>query len=96
MHDFRQLKVWQKGHTLTLAVYKASAGLPPEDRYGLTSQLRRACTSIGLNIAESCGKNTDPDRALYVQRAIGSCCEVEYALILCRDLGYLTTEVYEA
>ncbi len=55
MRDFRDLKVWVKAHALTLAIYGATAGFPPEERYGLTSQLRRATASITTNLAEGCG-----------------------------------------
>ncbi|MBW1688064.1 MAG: four helix bundle protein, partial [Deltaproteobacteria bacterium] len=56
MRDFRDLKVWSKAHALTLEIYRATATFPPEERYGLTSQLRRSTASIPTNIAEGCGR----------------------------------------
>ena len=94
MRDFRQIKVWEKAHRLTLDVYRATAVFPREELYGLTSQIRRATVSIAANIAEGSGKNTRPDFARYLQIAIGSASEAEYHLLLSRDLGYLTEEIY--
>lgn len=94
MKDFRQLKVWQKAHQLTLAVYKASGSLPKEELYGLTSQLRRAATSIPANIAEGCGRDGDAELARFLQIAMGSTSELEYHLLLARDLDFLPTETY--
>ena len=89
MRDFRELKVWQKAHKLTLAVYKANAAFPAAEIYGLTSQIRRACTSIPANIAEGNGRGTDPEMVRFLRVAIGSANEVEYYLLLARDLTYL-------
>ena len=89
MRDFRELKVWQKAHALALAVYGVTASFPPHERYGLTSQLRRSCASIGANIAEGCGRGTNPDLARFLQIAMGSASETESHLLLARDLGLL-------
>ena len=56
MKDFHELKVWQKAHQLTLAVYQVTAGFPREELYGLTTQLRRCSASIPANLAEGCGR----------------------------------------
>jgi four helix bundle protein len=56
MQDFKKLKVWEKGHQVTLAIYKVTTRFPKEELYGLTSQMRRAATSIVSNIAEGCGE----------------------------------------
>ena len=58
MQNFKELKVWQKAHQLTLNVYKESKSFPKDELYSLTNQLRRSCSSIPANIAEGCGKNT--------------------------------------
>ena len=84
MRDFHKLKVWQKAHRLTLAVYSATQKFPVEERYGLKAQLRRATASIPTNIAEGCGRFTDPDRARFISIAAGSATEVEYLLMLAR------------
>ena len=95
MKDFKKLKVWQKAHRLTLDVYQASATFPREELYGLTSQIRRSCLSIPSNIAEGCGRGTDTDFARFLQISMGSSSEVEYLLILSRDLQILTSGYYE-
>jgi four helix bundle protein len=95
MKDFRDLLVWQKSHSLTLAVYKVSAEFPKSELYGLTSQMRRASASIPANIAEGCGKESDADFCRYIQIAMGSASEVDYHLILARDLGFLAESDYQ-
>ena len=95
MKDFKKLKVWQKAHRLTLDVYQASATFPREELYGLTSQIRRSCLSIPTNIAEGCGRSSDTDFARFLQISIGSASEVEYLLLLGRDLDLLVHEEYE-
>ncbi|MFN0138954.1 MAG: four helix bundle protein [Pyrinomonadaceae bacterium] len=92
MKDFRNLTVWGKSHKLTLAVYEKTRSFPREELFGLTSQLRRACSSIPANIAEGCGRFSDPDFSRFLQIAFGSACEVEYHFILAHDLRYLTKE----
>ncbi|MHB1426795.1 MAG: four helix bundle protein [Gemmataceae bacterium] len=89
MQDFRQLKVWMKSHALVLAVYKATAPFPKVEVFGLTNQIRRAAVSIPSNIAEGCGRGSDQDFARFLQMAMGSASEVEYQLLLARDLGYM-------
>ena len=89
MKDFRTLTVWQKAHALTLAVYVATRAFPREELYGLTSQLRRGSASISSNIAEGCGRGTELDFARCLQMAMGSASEVEYQLLLARDLAFL-------
>lgn len=91
MQDFRKLKVWRKAHELTLAVYRQTRGFPADEKYGLTSQLRRAALSIAANIAEGTGRDTRADFRRFLQIALGSANEVEYYLILSCDLEYLQT-----
>jgi four helix bundle protein len=94
MKDFRELLVWQKGHALTLSIYKGTAGLPKYELYGLTSQIRRAAASIPANIAEGCGRGGDGDLARSLQIAMGSASELEYYLLLAHDLEYLSPDDY--
>ena len=94
MRDFRELKVWQKAHELTLAIYRETAGFPRTEMYGLTSQVRRAAVSVGANISEGAGKNSRPDFARFLLIALGSASEVEYELLLAHDLGYLNCTTY--
>ena len=95
MQDFRNLKVWEKAHALTLDVYKASKSFPREEMYGLTSQIRRASVSIGANIAEGACRGGDVDFARFLQMAAGSASEVEYHLLLSRDLEFLQSADFQ-
>ncbi|RYF22591.1 MAG: four helix bundle protein [Flavobacteriales bacterium] len=94
MQNFKDLKVWEKAHQLTLSIYKASASFPKDEIYSLTNQLRRASASIPANIAEGCGKNTQADLANFLNISLGSANETEYFLILSKDLNYLTEEQF--
>lgn len=94
MQDFRRLTVWAKSHQLTLRVYAATSRFPREESFGLTSQMRRAASSVPMNLAEGCGRGSDPDFARFVQIAMGSACELEYQLLLANDLGYLSADDY--
>ena len=95
MQDFRQLKVWEKAHQLTLAVYNASRTFPKEERYGMTSQARRSAASTAANIAEGCGRSKSGDFARFLEIAAGSVSELEYHLLLARDLDYIDGSVHE-
>jgi len=95
MKDFRQLKVWEKSHELALAVYHITAAFPREETYGLTSQIRRAASSIPSNIAEGCGREGDVELARFCTIARGSASELEYQLLLARDLKLLLPNDYE-
>jgi four helix bundle protein len=92
MEDFKDLRVWAKAHELTLAVYQKTRAFPKEEMYGLTSQLRRAAASVGANIAEGCGRRSDAEMRRFVQIARGSANEVEYHLLLAKDLDFLSDE----
>ncbi len=95
MKDFHELKVWQKSHELALAVYQITATLPREELYGLTSQLRRSCSSIPANLAEGCGRDGDAELARFCCIAMGSASELEYHLLLARDLKLVKPKDYE-
>jgi four helix bundle protein len=95
MKDFRSLLVWRKGHELTLSVYKATERFPKEERFGLTSQMRRSSASIPTNIAEGCGRSSNPDFQRFLQMAFGSASELDYQLMLATDLEFLAQPVYE-
>jgi len=96
MRNYEDLQVWQKAHKLTLAIYKSTQYFPIEERFGLTSQIRRSCSSIGANIAEGCGRRSDPEMARFIQIAMGSGAELSYHLRLARDLGFLPRESFES
>ena len=94
MRDFRNLQVWKKSHNLTLDVYKSTSQFPRTEIYGLTSQIRRACSSIPTNIAEGCGRKSPADFARFLQIALGSASETEYLILLTHDLKYLNFDQY--
>jgi four helix bundle protein len=95
LRNYRELKVWQKSYQLCLDVYRVTKGFPGDEKYGLTSQIRRAAVSIPSNIAEGYGRKTTPDyvRSLYL--AYGSNCELETQISLAADLGYLKPQERE-
>ena len=93
--DFRQLKVWQKSHQLTLNLYQITASFPRAETYGLTAQIRRAAVSIPSNLAEGCGRSGDAELARFCNIARGSASELEYQLLLARDLKLIQSDDYE-
>jgi len=95
MQDFRKLTVWEKAHSLTLAVYRETRDLPSDERFGLTSQIRRATASIPANIAEGCGRGTSNELRRFLEIAMGSASEVEYHLLLAHDLSFIATPIYQ-
>jgi four helix bundle protein len=95
MRDFREIKVWEKSHLLTLAIYKVTTQFPREETYGVTSQMRRACASIPANIAEGFGRGSNAELARFLQIAMGSACEVEYHVLLAKDLNLLSKTIYD-
>lgn len=96
MRDYKKLDVWSKAHQLTLFIYKeVLPQMSVEEKFALTSQLRRSSYSIPLNIAEGCGKNTNKDFVHYLDIALGSAHEVEYTCLLIFDLSYILPQLYE-
>lgn len=94
MRDFRNLEVWRKGHELAVAVYTATSDFPKGERYGVTSQMRRASVSVPANIAEGCGHGSEAEFGRYLQLANASASELQYLFILAGDLGYLQGKGY--
>jgi four helix bundle protein len=80
---------------MTLQTYRLTAGFPKEEMYGLTSQLRRSAASIGANIAEGCGRRSDGEMCRFLQIARGSASEIEYHILLARDLHFLAEKDFE-
>lgn len=93
--SFRDLKVWEKTHQLTLDVYKATKGFPDDERFGLTTQLRRACSSVPTNIVEGFKRQGKKDQAHFFNVAQSSLEETKYHLILAHDLSYLHSDIFE-
>ncbi|MCC5906044.1 MAG: four helix bundle protein [Balneolaceae bacterium] len=94
MRNFKNLSVWQKSHVLALSVYKITSGFPKEELYGLTSQIRRSASSIPSNIAEGCGRTTQTQMAQFLNIAMGSASELEYQILLSKDLGFIANSIY--
>jgi four helix bundle protein len=95
MHNYRDLKVWEKAHQLTLSIYAVTRAFPREELCGLTSQTRRACSSVPANLAEGCGRFGKPELNRFAQIALGSATELDYWLLLARDLGFLLPLQYD-
>lgn len=95
MRDYKNYTVWQDGHQLTMIIYNLTKQFPKEELFGLTSQLRRATSSVPTNIAEGCGRESDADFRRFLIMAHGSATEVEYLLFLSFELEYTSKEAYE-
>lgn len=95
MRNFRELKVWEKSHELCLSIYEATKQFPKEEVYGLTSQIRRASVSITTNIAEGCCRDGDAEFARFLGIALGSTSEVEYLLLLTKELNFLGEQIHQ-
>jgi four helix bundle protein len=95
MKNFRDLKIWQKGHQLVLLVYRVTQAFPKNETYGLISQMRRAAASIPANIAEGCGRVGDAEFNRFLGIAMGSASELEYHFVLAKDLDLLSDSVHE-
>ena len=92
MKDFRQLIVWEKAHSATLSAYRLLRTFPVEERFALADQIRRAAVSVPSNIAEGCGRDSDRDFARFLKISAGSASELEYQMLLARDLGYISAD----
>lgn len=92
--NYRELQVWRKAHELTLAIYRVSAIFPREELYGLTAQLRRSSSSVAANLAEGCGRNGDAEMGRYCSIAMGSASELDYHLLLAKDLKLIRANDY--
>ena len=90
LKSYKELKVWQRSYQLCLEIYKITKGFPDEEKYGLTSQLRRAAVSVPSNISEGYGRKTTPEYIQFLYIAYGSICEIETQILLSGDLGYIS------
>ena len=91
---FEKLQVWQKSRELSIKIYKTTALFPSEEKFGLTSQMRRAAISISSNIAEGVGRHSHNDQARFTEIAFGSALELVNQIILSKDLGFINEEKY--
>src|SRR5437899_1225828 len=94
MRSFRTFKVWEKAHQLTLDIYQSTAGFPREETYGLCAKMRRSSFSIPTNISEGCGRQCRNELARFLQIAMGSASELQYQLLLARDLNLLDSGAF--
>lgn len=92
---FRKLVVWQQAHTLALMIYRAVSNFPDHEKFGITSQLRRASSSVSANIAEGSGRSTAKDKVHFYVIARGSLVECDNFLELAHDLQYINDESYK-
>ncbi len=96
MKNFRDLLVWLKAHKNVMQVYKLTKAFPKEELFGITSQIRRAATSVPTNIAEGRGKFSQRDFANYLQTSLGSTQEVECLSFLSYELSYIAEAEYQS
>jgi four helix bundle protein len=96
VRDFREVDVWRKAHELALAVYQGTESLPRSEVFGITIQVRRAAIAIPTRIAEGCGRKGTEGLADQLHKARAASSELEYLLLLSKDLGYLPLDEYEA
>lgn len=95
MRDFRELIVWETAHRLTLKIYKVTSNFPKQELFGLTVQMRRSACSISSNIAEGCGHNSQLQFRKFLNYASGSASELEYQILLSKDLNYINNQVFK-
>lgn len=95
MRNFRELSIWSKSHSFVLKIYSITKRFPKEEMFGITSQMRRSASSIPTNIAEGSGRNSNPDFKRFLTIASGSSSELEYQLILSKDLHYLSEDAFK-
>ena len=93
MHDYRQLKVWQKAIDLVVDIYEVTAEFPKEEKYGLVSQMRRSAVSIPSNIAEGAGRNSDKEFCHFLSNAQGSNYELETQMIVSERLNLINKDL---
>ena len=94
MSDYKKLKVWQESHNFTIDIYNITKNFPNNENYGLTSQIRRSASSIPTNIVEGCGQLNNGNLIRFLGIAKGSSFELEYQLLLAKDLGYVNETEY--
>jgi len=92
LRNYKELHVWQKAYALCLHIYKTTKHFPTDERYGLTSQIRRSAVSIPSNIAEGYGRKSTIEYVRFLYIAYGSVCELETQTMLSGDLGYVEKE----
>ncbi len=95
MHNFRELKIWQKAREFVKEIYQTTANFPSEEKFGLTSQMQRAAISIPSNIAEGAGRGSNKDFSRFLNIANASAFELETQIYLAYDLNYIESNKLE-
>ena len=93
--SFEDLEVWRKAHELTLLIYRLTRAFPPDERFGLISQLRRASSSVAANIAEGYGWQTTKELLRSLRIANGEAEETRYFSLLSKDLSYMNAQEFD-
>ena len=96
MHNFKELKIWQKALELSVDVYKVTALFPKEDKFGLISQIKRSAVSIPSNIAEGAGRNSVKEFLYFLSVANGSSYELQTQLLISNKLNFLKDDLLES
>lgn len=95
MVDYRNYKVWQRSHLLVLEIYKVTLQFPKSEQFNLVSQMNRAALSIPTNIVEGCGRDTQKEFVRFLHISSGSAYELEYLILVSRDLNFIEKESAE-
>lgn len=93
--SFTDLRAWQEVHSLVLMIYKVTQRFPKEEQFGLTNQLRRAAVSFTSNIAEGFSRASYKEKAQFYAMALGSLTEIQNQLLIARDIGYITKDIFK-
>ena len=93
MRNFKELKIWQKGFQIAIKCFQLTGTFPKEERFGLISQLNRACISISSNIAEGSSRTSNRDYNRFIQISVGSCFEAETQLLIAKELNFGNPEI---
>jgi four helix bundle protein len=96
MQDFHKVDAWRKAHSLTLQIYRITERFPREEAFGLSVQLRRAAATIAMKIAEGCGKDDNMELVRCLRQSRGTAVDLEYLLLLARDLHFIEEPVHDA
>lgn len=91
MHRYKSLEIWKRSIKFATKIYETTAQFPPEEKYGLISQLRRCVVSISSNIAEGAGRNTNKSFKYFLSMAYGSTCELETQIIISKNMDYISS-----
>ena len=95
MHKYKELEIWKRAIDLTVDVYDLTKNFPEDEKFGLTSQIKRAAVSVPSNIAEGAGRNSNKEFNQFLGISTGSLFEVETQLIIAERLNFLTSDQTE-